>query len=499
MFRPHDTAVRSFDEHTRALVRRAAGFLLDRRVPAYLVGGAVRDAMLATVTRDVDIAIDASPHQLGQPLADLLGGQLVSLDAGRDIVRVVIGPEPPRVFIDLSGLDGSIHDDLRRRDFTADAIAIELGAALDGAWLPIDPFGGVEDISGRTIRAVSDSVFRDDPLRLMRAVRLAAETGFSIEPGTESLVRRDVGLLPLASPERIREELLRTLAAGEAGRWIGLMDDLGILSALMPELDRARGVEQPKEHYYDVFGHLKSAAAYADQIVTGRFQPDFIGEMLPRFEGLEAHLRQEVSDGHTRGTFLKLTALLHDVAKPDTKTVEPTGRVRFFGHSEKGDAMAGGILRRLRVGRRGVRHVRAMVRHHLRPRQMASSGQLPTDRAIHRYYRDLGAVALDTLYLNMADFLAARGPLLTRAELEEQVRVIGHILAVGPPRPARSTAAARLLTGHDIMREFCLPSSPTVGRILRAVSSAEANGQVSSREEALELARTHLKRGGLGG
>ena len=177
-----------------------------------------------------------------------------------------------------------------------------------------------------------------------------------------------------SSAERIREEFLRILAAEGAARWIGMMDGLGLLSPLIPELDAARGVTQPREHYYDVFGHLAAALDYADQIVGGDYSNEIAREMTPTFEGMASYFSREASDGHSRGTFLKLTALLHDIAKPQTKTVEPSGRVRFFGHSEEGEEMAGAILSRLRVSRRGAGMVKKMIRHHLRPRQMAGKG-----------------------------------------------------------------------------------------------------------------------------
>ena len=493
-----------FDCHTREIIARTAAFLAESRVPAYIVGGALRDALLGLPSADVDIALDGSPHRLGPRLASLLGGRFVSLDSSRDvarvIVRVIVRERARSAFIDLSAMQGgSIDADLRRRDFTIDALGLDLSSALSGDWKPMDPLGGSRDIRARLIRAASETAFTDDPIRLMRAVRLAAETGFAIESATQAMIRRHALHLRRSSAERVREELLRTLALPAAGRWLRMMDSLGILSAILPELDAARGVTQPKEHYYDVFGHLLAAVDFADQIASENYPPPLIGKMMPRFEGMSAHFRQEVTDGHSRGTILKLVALLHDIAKPQTKTVEPSGRVRFFGHSEKGEETAGVILTRLRVGRRGTRLAQTMIRHHLRPRQMAGRGELPTDRAIHRYYRDLADAALDTLYLNMADFLAARGPLLTPAEMERQATVIGHILAVGPQRRTPPSRRVALLTGHDIMRELRLDSGPAVGRLLRVVAEAEAGGQVKNREEALTLARTHLAAGGGGG
>ena len=489
-----------FDEKTQSAARRAAQVLNDLGATAYLVGGSARDAILGKTTRDVDIVVSGSANRVGEALAESLSGHFVRLHPDFDVARVIVQNGHHKTTIDLLSMtDGGILSDLRLRDFTVNAIATPLESVLSGDWKLIDPLGGVHDIKRETIRAVSDDVFSDDPVRLLRAVRLAAETGFAIEPRTKSLIRRDAPRLTRSSAERIREELLRILAANGAARWIGMMDSLGLLSALIPELDCARNVEQPKEHYYDVFGHLLAALDYADQIVTGSYSNDIARDMMPTFDGMAAHFGQYASDGHARGTFLKLTALLHDVAKPQTKTIEPSGRVRFFGHSEKGEEMAGEILRRLRVSRRGAGMVKKMIRHHLRPRQMAGKGELPTRRAIHRYYRDLGDVALDTLYLNMADFLAARGPLLTRAEMRNQVRVINHILEVGPQSRNPVVKRRALLTGHDVMNELRIGPGPLVGRVLSAVAQAEARGRIETKEEALELARASIQTGVVGG
>ena len=489
-----------FDERTQSVVRRAARVIEGLGVSAYLVGGAVRDGLMGRRTGDVDVVVSGSANEVGAALAESLNGYFVRLHPTLDVARVIVWRDDHRVTVDLLSLvEGGIPEDLRRRDFTVNAIATPLESAVSGEWELIDPLGGARDIEAGTIRAVSESVFVDDPVRLLRAVRLAAETGFGMERETESLIRRDAHLLMKSSAERIREEFLRILAAPGAARWVGLMDGLGLLSALIPELDRARGVTQPREHYYDVFGHLLAAVDFADEIVGGRYSVEFVGEMTPKFDGMEEYFGRHASDGYSRGTILKLTALLHDIAKPDTKTIEASGRVRFFGHSEKGEEIADEILRRLRVSRKGAGMVKKMIRHHLRPRQMASKGELPTRRAIHRYYRDLGDVALDTLYLNMADFLAARGPLLTRAEMGNQTRVIAHIMEVGPQSRSPAPKRRGLLTGHDIMSELQIEPGPTVGRVLKSVARAEASGRVKTREEALKLARASIKTGVVGG
>ena len=494
------TAMNPFEEKTQNIVSHAARVLRGLDVRSYLVGGSVRDALLGKTTRDVDIVALGSANDAGDALADSLKGHKIRIDFERDAARVIVGSHDHRVVIDLLSLpDDDILTDIRRRDFTVNAIAAPLESAITGSWDLIDPLGGIQDIAAKTIRAASNSVFLEDPIRLLRAVRLSAENGFSIEPETTSLIRRSASRLPESSPERIREELFRILSANNAAKWVQMMDDLDLLSTIIPELDRARGVEQPKEHYYDVFGHLMAALDYADQIVSGRYSHDFVRELMPTFDRMDTYFAADASDGRSRGTLLKLTALLHDIAKPHTKTIEPTGRVRFFGHSEKGEEIAQDILVRLRVGRKGIAMVGGMIRHHLRPRQMANGAGLPTQRAVHRYYRDLGDVALDTLYLNMADFLAARGPLITPDEMRNQSRIINHILVVGPQKQTAAASRKGLLTGHDVMEELQVEPGPLVGRLLKSVAQAEAQGRVRTKEEALKLARANFRTGVDGG
>ena len=472
-------------------------FLRGQDVEAYLVGGAVRDGLLDRATRDIDVAVRGDAHRVGKGLADRLGGHFVSLDETLDIARVVLLAEGRRFDIDLTSFESSIGADLARRDFTIDAMALSLHDALSGEWKLIDPHGGRVDAQNRTVREVGSDVFRADPARMLRAVRLAASLKFSLDPETAAHIRRDATLVLSVSPERVREELLKTLAEEGARDSVRLLDDLGLLTRVIPELDAARGVAQPKEHHWNVFDHMVESVGYAEQVMGQGPADEMITRMLPRFEGMEEHFANEVTDGHTRRTLVKLTGLLHDIAKPSTKTIEPSGRMRFFGHADEGARIVGRLLRRLRFGRRGVRLATTMIRHHLRPRQMAQNGALPTPRAVHRYFRDLGDAALDTLYLNMADFLAARGPELTEGEMAEQSRVIRHILDIGLQSKRGYQPVQRLIDGNDIMVEFGLRPGPLVGTLLSAVAHAEATGRLNTREEAIELARARLKSGGL--
>ncbi|MBF8268235.1 MAG: hypothetical protein HW388_1743 [Dehalococcoidia bacterium] len=392
----------------------------------------------------------------------------------------------------MASFAGDITQDMARRDFTVDALALSLDDApkeLPGDGL-IDPFGGRSDVATATVRAVSGRAFRDDPARLMRAVRLVAQLGFSLDGDTQQLIKRDAHLLSTVAPERLRDELLKTLAEPGASHHLRLMDDLGLLCRLIPELEAARGVAQPKEHHWDVFYHSLEAAGQVERVTweKGRAGDEVLSH-VPWHPSLEAYFEEEVSDGHARRTIIKLAGLLHDIAKPATRTIEPNGRMRFLGHDTQGARVSEGVLRRLRLSSRGIHQVSTMIEHHLRPTQMNQAVELPTRHAIYRYFRDVGEVAIDTLYLNLADYLAAKGPDIELEDWRGHCRLIVHILQQGLEGEAAPQRMPRLVDGHALMEALGLSPGPLVGRLLEAIQEAQGAGEVKTGQEALELAR----------
>lgn len=478
------------------LLARLAAFFRGRGSEAYVTGGFLRDALLGRESRDVDLAAAADPLALGPELAEALGGRSFPLAPERGILRIVLPGQD--LHVDLLPLRGDIESDLRLRDYTIDAMAAPLAGAAAGAAEIIDPTGGHPDLRRRLVRVVREEAFREDPLRPLRGVRLAAELDFRLERGTTALIRAHAPRLPEAAPERQRDELMRTLATPRAGGALRLLDDLGLLAPLLPEVAAARGVEQPKEHYWDVFGHSLEAVRALDFLLLPEAPADEpwrslwreVWEPLAWWQEGKAYFQAEVVPGRPRLAVLKLAALLHDIAKPETKTWDETGRMRFFGHADVGAEKAVRILRRLRLSGREVELVRTMVKAHLRPVQMGQQGP-PTRRALYRYFRDCGDAAIDTLFLSLADHLATVGPRVSREGWRNHASLVNYILTqrfqeesiVAPPR---------LVNGHDLMRALGLAPGPLVGRLLRLVEEAQAAGEVKTREEALELARSAL-------
>ena len=387
---------------------------------------------------------------------------------------------------------GSIEADLALRDFTVDAMALPLAAwsGLFAGSVPtesmIDPLGGRQDLEAGTIRMVSPQAFLDDPLRMLRAVSLAARLGFAVEPYTRTAIRQYAPSVTAVPSERTREVFCEILAADGAKAHLALLDELGLLCAIIPELEEAKGVRQPREHYWDVFWHSLQAVEGAE-CVTREGPPP----LVPWGDDTEGYFARDSGDNMRRLTLLKLGCLLHDVAKPRTKTIDENGRTRFFGHHTMGAEMTMDIMRRLRFSSANTEAVCLMVQNHLRPGQMSQGTDLPSPRAIHKFFRDAGGAAVDTLYLSFADYLAARGPDLVEGDWHRHARKVSHILEQGT-RPEVDPALPPLVNGHDLMEIFGLTPGPQIGMLLEQVREAEAAGEVTSRDGALSWVRAAL-------
>ena len=473
------------EEVSRALVqlRQVLG---ERSTECYLTGGFVRDALLRRATDDIDLVVSGNALELARCVADGLNARCIPLNEPNQIARVIVPPQG-HLHLDFATMRGAIDEDLRLRDYTINAMAIGLDEALAGSPAFIDPLDGRRDLESRRVRAVSESVLQEDPARLIRGPRFAAELGFSIDEETRTFIRRNSSLIGHVARERVRDELCRILAMPKAAQWVRLLDDLGLLLTVIPELAAAKGVEQPREHFWDVFDHLVetvSAVEFLLRLGGADHWGEPVRSVAPWSQELEEHFREEVSGGRARATLLKVAALLHDIAKPQTKSVEDNGRTRFFGHAQEGAAIAEGILRRLRFSTREAEMVKTMVEHHMRPGQMGDD--MPTRRAIYRYFRDTGDVGLDTIFLNLADHLAARGPLLDSEQWRAHASSMAYVIAESTSEQSVVTPP-KLIDGHDLIDSYGMRPGREIGELLDAVREAQAAGEVSSREEALAL------------
>jgi len=439
---------------------------------------------------DIDVVVGADAMKLALEVARALEGKYVALDEANEIARVVLRRETP-LHLDFTTMRGSIEEDLSRRDFTINAIALNLREIEESSAPVIDPFDGRQDLERGVVRAIGEESFVHDPARLLRGPRLAAEFGFSIDGKTKAMIQRHHQLIATVAGERVRDELCRLIAASKAAQSLRLLDELGLLLVILPDLSPTKGAEQPKEHFWDVFEHSVETVAAVEfvlRVESSAYYSEGTLAFVPWSSELEQHFEEEVSSGHSRKTLLKLAALLHDVAKPQTRSIDGR-RIRFLGHAKEGASASAVIMERLRFSSKEKEMVQKMVMHHLRPGQLSGEG-LPTRRAIYRYFRDIADVAVDTIFLNLADHLATRGPKLDFEEWREHAQKLAYVLEerfkesiVAPPK---------LVDGHDVIDIFGLTPGPKVGKLLEAVREAQAVGDIATREEALLFVQKRL-------
>lgn len=452
---------------------------------AWLVGGALRDRLLQRPTADYDVVLrvdeDHEVRRIARAFGAATGAFSFALSDAYGGWRVVARDRAWQV--DLLPLEGdTIEADLRGRDLTINAIAQPLGA---GEAL-VDPFGGVADLRARRLRAVAPNSFQLDPLRALRLARLAGELGFGVEPETASLARASAPRLAEVAPERVFAELRRLLCSRRPLRGLELMDATAVTDAVLPELTHLRGVEQSRYHHLDVYEHTR--AVLAETIALQRDpEPAFGADAEAVRELLAAPLADEL----TRGGALRFAALLHDIAKPQTRSVTPEGRVTFMRHDVSGAQLSAAILTRLRASARLVEYVAALTRHHLRLGFLVHEMPLGR-REVYRYLYACAPVAADGIVLSVADRLATRGEGTERAisrHLELARLMLGEALAwnADPPRPP--------IRGDELVSALGIRPGPLLGELLHELEEAAYAGEVCSREEAIGYARRRARPG----
>lgn len=473
----------AFGEGARAALAALARLAGPER-QVFLVGGAVRDALAGGRPEDLDIAVPSGAVALARELANELGAAFHVLDEARGAGRITGGGEHawrgPQIDIADFRAAGLV-EDLRGRDFTVNALAVSVRELVDAGEADAeDPTGGRSDLASRTVRLCASRSLEDDPVRVLRAARFGSQTGWRLDSSLESPALDAAPALSRASAERVRDEVLAVLAGPASAAGLRVLDRWGALEVLLPERRAMKATPQSEPHHFDVWEHSLRAVEAADLLMAR------VGELGAWGEALPGHLGEPLGDGATRREALKLAALLHDVAKPETLRLED-GRTRFLGHDALGATRVVAIARRLRLSGRMTALLERLVRHHLRPMHLAQSG-LVTRRARFRFFRDLGDDARDLLLLALADAAALRGDSPLEIWNGPGGGIVRELMA-GHAEESAALEVPPLLDGRDMMEALDLPPGPEIGRLLRLLREAQAIGAVTTREAALAYVR----------
>jgi tRNA nucleotidyltransferase/poly(A) polymerase len=463
----------------------------------WLVGGAIRDHLLHRQTTDLDFVVADNARHMARLVADRLGADYYDLDAQRDTGRVLARDSQGAVWtLDFAGLRGtSLHDDLNARDFTLNALAVDLQSPGD----IIDPTQGLADLRAKVLRACGPHSIARDPVRAVRAVRLATQLSFRIEPGTIAQLKKAHGAMAGISCERMRDETMGILSGARPAGGLRLLDSLGLLGDVLPDLDGLRNLRQPPQHAFDALTHSLAVVDGLALILTvlGE-QPDpdasanltcgVLSMKLGRFRlRLTAHLEQRLAGERTAAALLMLAAAYHDVGKSHTGTLDGEGKIHFLGHEKLSADMATDFADHWGLSRTERERLSIAISNHMRPGQLEKARPI-TRRAIYRYFRDTGPVGIDIALLSLADFLGKHQPPPPAAAWTGRVGTTRTLMEAYFEQYASVVQPGAIVDGADVMGRLGIGPGPEIGRLLEAIREAQAAGEILDRDSALALA-----------
>jgi len=444
--------------------------------PAYLVGGAVRDMLLGLAPVDYDIAVPGDPQKFARELSGITGTHVIPLGKNEKYVLRIVSKD---IVYDITPLAGpSIREDLENRDFTINSMAYDLYTGN-----LIDITGAKKDLNQRCIRMVSPQVFQKDPVRLIRAFRIALTTGFNIEKDTMAAIRSNRHLISSTAGERVRDELFGILRTDASRTAIHAMADTGLLLEIFPELKGLEGCRQNRHHEFNVWQHTLNTFTHLEVML------DSMERLFPKSSN---HLTGILDP--KRKAILKLAALLHDIGKPASQSIDDKGRCHFYGHAKIGSQMALAASERLRFSRKEQASVAFIIERHLRPLflfQQSRSASLSA-KALTRFFLSCNDLTPDILLHAVAD---SRGKTHQTDDTHTDfVRFTRDLLQRYFNGFQEKQSAPPLITGHDLISRFDLSPSPLFKTILKQIEEAKLSGEIGGRDEAFLLVEKFLDR-----
>lgn len=476
-----------FNPQEKRLLKGILASAKNKKIKLYLVGGILRDYFLKRkkVNPDIDFCLKEGSIKFGRFLSGKLAAGFVVLDREHGACRLVKELNGRTYTLDFTDFRAhSLEQDLLHRDFTFNALAIELENIFVqnglGRFL-IDPYSGRMDLAKKKIWPVGKNAFDEDPLRILRAFSFACVLGFKIDPESLRLIKAKKDKLLQVSGERIRDELFKMLQAHNTYAYFDRMDKLGVLEIILPEIKFMRNVRQGPYHHLDVWQHNLETLRQVEIAMT----------QCARNRKIAAYLDESISGDRRRLALIKLGALLHDIGKP--KARRRLGiKIIFHGHERVGLDFVIDIAARLKLSNDEMAALKKMVLWHLRPGFLADNHPV-SRRAIFRYFRDTAEEAVSVLLVSLADQRSTRGPLTTRQSRSQHEKLVS-ILLKEYFRRQEEQAPPRLIDGNDLMKKFDLQPSPLVGRILREIEELQAIGKIKTAQDAYKAADKFLKK-----
>jgi poly(A) polymerase len=443
--------------------------IFPQREGVYIVGGSIRDLLYGRTPIDYDMVVQGDPASFAKRLASRTTGRFVELGQHGQTMRRVITKD---LIFDIMPLNGAtIEEDLLQRDFTIDAMAVAVSCGS-----LIDRLGGRQDLASKKIRMVSVDIFRKDPVRLIRAYRLAAAFDFSIDRDTHGILARDAHLISKSAGERVREEFFKFLQCPGSHAYLAGMADSGLLFNVFPELLALKNYRLPGKDPQNLFEQTMNSYLGLEKLLDAGDQvKNASGDRI--FQDIDA----------TRATLLKWAILFHDIGLPTTQTLTANKIKNFYSHTLKSTAMTQKICQRLKFSRKQTDAIGLVIANHLQPFLLfrAQQKKIPFQKAYARFYIKCRDLTPDVLLHALAQFMGARDPQdPDLKEFTDFIRMlIQNYYLVLQPR----ASLPRPVSGNDLINEFGLKPSAEFKRILKRIEEEHLTREVLTRHQALKL------------
>lgn len=443
-----------------------------------LVGGVIRDFCLGKKNFDKDlIVIDYDAENFSQELAEKLDATFIILDDENKIYRLVLKDKIN--FIDITApIENSIEKDLNRRDLRMNAIAFDL---QDNKF--IDIVGGFDDLKNERINIISEKNLTDDPLRLLRIFRFQAITGFDTDENLLKIVDKYAELINNSAKERISYELMKLFSGEYTVKALENLEKTELLTEILPIFSDVKKVPENSHHHLCLMNH---------SIETVRQIENFYKISKKQ---IREHLDKVDFGGFSRLTYLKFSGFMHDIGKFKCWTIEEeTGRHRFVKHEEIGSKLASSILKKLKFSKKQIEYISAMIKYHIYPSHVIYSEAL-TEKTKMRYVRKMGDNVIDNIFLAMSDRLSARGKAITDEMVKKNLNGLNELLSFYLSVKENLKPLPKLLCGEEIMKITDITPSKELGNIINALKEAQFNGDILTKEQAIEFVLSIVEKG----
>lgn len=452
------------------ILKTITPFFKEQAESCYIVGGFLRDCLLNRESCDVDIVVPQNTAEsTAKRLADFINGYFVELDNVNNIYRVVF--EDKINYVDIADCTGScIEEDLKRRDFTINAIAYDLKKEK-----LIDINSGLEDLKKGIIREISELNITDDPIRILRAFRFQSELGFNFSDELKEIIKKHCLLIKNPAKERVNTELIKLFDGKYADGTLTDMENFGILEQVFPFVKDLKKVPPNSHHHLGLLEHsietVKQVQLYYENAVAD----------------VKSHLDETLFAGHKRIAYLKLGAFLHDTGKPSVWTIDTqTGRHRFIMHDSEGAKIIEPYLKDLKFSKKQISYLQKIIKNHIYPAGVVTSDET-SEKAYLRFYRKMGDETIDLIAIAYADRMSALGPEITQEMINKNINGLDKLLNGYLKQKTELKPLPKLLDGKEIMQILNIPQSKELGKIIEKLKEAQISSDVITKEDAINF------------